>query len=89
MPRSGVKAWMVEEAVKRLMNEGKHPTIERVRIILGTGSYTTISRHLRNFQKKPPTTNDKPPGYWQGFRDACMRQKQLVESFIELADENV
>ena len=50
MSRPGVTFAEVSEAASQLTGQGKNPTIEQVRLILGTGSSTTIANHLREWK---------------------------------------
>lgn len=52
MARSGIRYEDVKEAAETLLGRGLSPTIQRVREILGTGSNTTISDHLRRWQQR-------------------------------------
>lgn len=47
MPRHGVQFSEVANVAHNLLSQGKNPTIEQVRRQLGTGSSTTIARHLK------------------------------------------
>lgn len=51
MARPGVTYGEVMEAANLLVGQGKNPTIEQVRLVLGTGSSTTIANHLREWKK--------------------------------------
>lgn len=68
MARSGIIYEDVKNAAETLLGRGLHPTIQRVREILGTGSNTTISEHLKHWQQAiaempkailPPTIPDE------------------------------
>ena len=50
MSRPGVTYSDVSQAANRLMGQGRHPTIEQVRLVLGTGSSTTIANHLKQWK---------------------------------------
>lgn len=52
MARSGIRYEEVQNAAETLLGRGLNPTIQRVRELLGTGSNTTISEHLRNWQQQ-------------------------------------
>jgi chromosome segregation ATPase len=48
MARGGINKALVQEAKARLLAQGKHPSIDAVRVALGnTGSKTTISHYLK------------------------------------------
>jgi hypothetical protein len=50
MARPGVTYQEVADIATQLIGQGKHPTVELVRITLGTGSSTTIANHLRQWK---------------------------------------
>jgi chromosome segregation ATPase len=52
MARSGIRYAEVQAAAETLLGRGLNPTIQRVRELLGTGSNTTISEHLKNWQQQ-------------------------------------
>ncbi len=52
MARSGIRYEDVQEAAETLLGRGLNPTIQRVREVLGTGSNTTISEHLKQWQQR-------------------------------------
>jgi chromosome segregation ATPase len=52
MARSGIRYEEVQAAAEALLARGLNPTIQRVRELLGTGSNTTISEHLKNWQQQ-------------------------------------
>lgn len=52
MARSGIRYEEVKNAAETLLSRGLSPTIQRVREVLGTGSNTTISDHLKHWQQR-------------------------------------
>jgi len=50
MARFGVQYEEVAEAAMQLQKQGDNPTIQRIREWLGTGSFSTISEHLRQWR---------------------------------------
>lgn len=50
MARLGVTYQDIANAANQLLGQGKQPTIELIRGILGTGSSTTIANHLRQWR---------------------------------------
>ena len=50
MARTGISFEDVRNAAESLLGRGLNPTIQRVRELLGTGSNTTISEHLKIWQ---------------------------------------
>ncbi len=53
MGREGISKQDVYNAINTIIIQKQIPTIQRVRDILGTGSNTTISRHLAEWKGKP------------------------------------
>ncbi|PIE82841.1 MAG: hypothetical protein CSA09_04640 [Candidatus Contendobacter odensis] len=51
MARSGIRYEDVQSAAESLLGRGLNPTIQRIREVLGTGSNTTISEHLKSWQQ--------------------------------------
>ncbi len=51
MSRPGVSYEEVSKVASALLSQGMHPSVQRVRNELGTGSNTTIDRHLKNWQE--------------------------------------
>ncbi len=52
MARPGLSYEIVKETAVDLLRQGQHPSIQRVRQILGTGSNSTISEHLKRWQQE-------------------------------------
>lgn len=52
MARTGVTYDDVANAARELKDKGINPTIEQIRNLLGTGSSTTLARHLRAWKEK-------------------------------------
>lgn len=52
MARNGIGFEDVRDAAETLLGRGLNPTIQRVRELLGTGSNTTISEHLKSWQRQ-------------------------------------
>jgi hypothetical protein len=50
MARLGVTYQDIAHAANQLIGQGKQPTIEMIRHLLGTGSSTTIANHLRKWR---------------------------------------
>ncbi|MGE3920797.1 MAG: DNA-binding protein, partial [Gammaproteobacteria bacterium] len=50
MARTGVTYTEVAKVAVELEGQGKNPTIENVRQLLGTGSHTTIRLHLNEWR---------------------------------------
>src|SRR5437016_4369987 len=52
MARVGITYQDVINAAQELDAQGKNPTIEMIRILIGSGSNSTISQHLRTWKSK-------------------------------------
>lgn len=52
MARPGVTYHEVSIIAQRLIAAGKNPTIDAIRIELGTGSNSTLGTHLRIFKER-------------------------------------
>ena len=66
MARQGISEPQVFKAADKLQRAGTDPTIAAVREALGTGSYATISQHLkawRNTRAKQSPTPDQPDSF--------------------------
>ena len=61
MARSGVQYDDVQRAVHTLLSRGDAPSVQRIREVLGTGSFTTISEHLRQWRVEREENRDQPP----------------------------
>ncbi|WP_404297568.1 DNA-binding protein [Halomonas sp.] len=61
MARSGVQFEDVQRAIDDLMARGESPSVQKVREVLGTGSFTTISDHLREWRTRREENRDVPP----------------------------
>ena len=56
MARPGVTYREVSIIAQRLISAGKNPTIDAIRIELGTGSNSTLGAHLRTFKERQTQT---------------------------------
>jgi chromosome segregation ATPase len=61
MARSGVQYEDVQRAIDDLLARGEAPSVQKVREVLGTGSFTTISDHLREWRARREANQDVPP----------------------------
>ena len=61
MARSGVRYEDVQRAIDTLLKRGEAPSVHKVREVLGTGSFTTISEHLREWRTQRDENRDQPP----------------------------
>lgn len=51
MARPGVEYEQIERVARKLLSQGQHPSVQKVRNALGTGSNSTIAKHLRTWQE--------------------------------------
>lgn len=82
MARSGVQYEDVQRAIDTLMARGEAPSVQKIREALGTGSFTTISEHLREWRKRREENRDVPPP--RGMPAAL---QELAESLWQQAQE--
>ncbi|SDN10907.1 DNA-binding protein [Vreelandella arcis] len=61
MARSGIQYSDVQQAVDTLLSRGDTPSVQRIREVLGTGSFTTISEHFRQWRAEREQNRDVPP----------------------------
>lgn len=52
MSRPGVEYEAVDRVARQLLSKGQHPSVQKIREILGTGSNTTIANHLKVWRAK-------------------------------------
>lgn len=57
MARPGVTYTEVAEIATHLIGQGKNPTIEQIRLLLGSGSSTTIANHLKQWKEHQQGTS--------------------------------
>ncbi|SFU28583.1 DNA-binding protein [Halomonas korlensis] len=60
MARSGVRYEDVQQAIDQLVARRETPSVQKVREVLGTGSFTTISEHLREWRARREANRDLP-----------------------------
>ena len=75
MARSGIQYNDVQQAIDHLLARGDSPSVQRIREVLGTGSFTTISEHFRHWRNERAQNRDVPP------------PKGIPESIVSLATE--
>ena len=61
MARSGIQYSDVQQAIDVLLTRGDNPSVQRIRDVLGTGSFTTISEHFRLWRSEREQNRDVPP----------------------------
>lgn len=80
MGRLGVSYEEVAQAVQEAQGKGKSPTVDNVRLIIGSGSKSTIARHLRDWRNQqgiargsdgaiPSELLGLVKGLWERLRD--------------------
>lgn len=82
MARSGLYKSDVQKARDALQAQGKHPSVDAVRVALGnTGSKTTIHRYLKELEEEegkasaPRSPSARPCRIWSaGLRPGCMKR---------------
>jgi hypothetical protein len=87
MARTGIIFEDVQNAAEALLGRGLNPTIQRVRELLGTGSNTTISEHLKTWQQQlaeapkivlPPTVPEAVMVALDGFWKIAVQSAEAV-----------
>ncbi|MCH4813180.1 DNA-binding protein [Vreelandella neptunia] len=61
MARNGIQYSDVQQAIDELLTRGDTPSVQRIRDVLGTGSFTTISDHFRLWRSEREQNRDVPP----------------------------
>jgi len=61
MARNGIQYSDVQQAIDELLTRGDTPSVQRIRDVLGTGSFTTISEHFRHWRHEREQNKDVPP----------------------------
>jgi chromosome segregation ATPase len=82
MARSGVQYEDVKQAIDALMAKGDAPSVQKIREVLGTGSFTTISDHLREWRARREERTESLPA--QGMPEPIL---QLAEGLWEKAQD--
>jgi chromosome segregation ATPase len=77
MGRPGISYEKIVEAAEELIKEGVSPTINEVRRLIGTGSNSTIAKHLKAFFAKRPAN----------ATELILPEKLLMEIRGALADK--
>ncbi|GAA5178292.1 DNA-binding protein [Modicisalibacter zincidurans] len=83
MARSGVQFEDVQRAIDVLLKRGEAPGIQKIRDVLGTGSFTTISEHFREWREQRDANRDQPT--WQDIPEPV---ETLVHSLWEQAQQH-
>ncbi len=83
MARSGVQFEDVQRAIDVLLKRGETPGIQKIRDVLGTGSFTTISEHFREWREQRDANRAQPT--WQEIPEPV---EALVHSLWEQAQQH-
>jgi hypothetical protein len=96
MARTGVSYSEVSAAATQLIGQGRNPTVEQVRLLLGTGSSTTIGNHLRQWKENQESTTlisakENMPaelvavmkGVWEKVKNLSQEQIAKVEQEVQ------
>ncbi len=99
MARIGISYDEVKQAIDEMLSEGQNPTIAGLRERLGTGSFTTISEHLKRWRNDrhekpvmatgaptPDTLSGMMQTLWQQAREEANKE---LESYKEKIDEEI
>ena len=60
MARNGIQYCDVQQAIDELLSRGDTPSVQRIRDVLGTGSFTTISDHFRLWRSERAESRCSP-----------------------------
>lgn len=82
MARIGITYEDVQRAIDTLLKRQEAPSVQKVREVLGTGSFTTISEHLREWRSHKEQRKDQPPS-----RSMPLPLQELAEKLWEQAQE--
>ncbi|UYG01810.1 DNA-binding protein [Halomonas sp. LR3S48] len=83
MARSGVQYEDVQQAIETLLAKGDAPSVQKIRDVLGTGSFTTISDHLREWRFQREANRDLPASH--AMPEPVLK---LAESLWHMAQES-
>lgn len=83
MARSGIQYEDVRRAIDLLLQQSESPSVQKIRDILGTGSFTTISDHLREWRAQREERRDRPPS-----QEIPAPVESLVQALWQQAQES-
>ncbi|WP_027966849.1 DNA-binding protein [Halomonas halocynthiae] len=99
MARIGITYEDVQRAIDTLLQRQEAPSVQKVREVLGTGSFTTISEHLREWRVRKDQRKDEPPArgmpaplqaltenLWEQAQQAA---NESLAHYRQLADQQV
>lgn len=88
MARNGIQYSDVQHAIDQLISRGDTPSVQRIREVLGTGSFTTISEHFRHWRNERAQNRDVPPP--KGLPDAIVTlASDMWQQAQEVANEGL
>lgn len=95
MSRPGIEYESVERAACHLLSQGQHPSVQKIRDILKTGSNTTIAKHLKNWQanfatkRSPALPEDVPEDLMNPLDDIwTLAREKAEESYQQYKEES-
>lgn len=88
MGRAGVTLLDVEKAALQLQGRGKNPSVDAIRELLGTGSKSTITQHLRDWKSVQQEAQGKLPnellalvtGLWERLNNQADQRVTEIEN---------
>lgn len=83
MARSGIQYEDVRRAIDLLLQQAESPSVQKIRDVLGTGSFTTISDHLREWRTQRDENRDRPTS-----QDIPAPVESLVQELWRQAQES-
>ncbi|OOV86915.1 DNA-binding protein [Oceanospirillum linum] len=96
MARNGISYNDVKQAIDEMQSEGLNPTIAGLRERLGTGSFTTISEHLKHWRAErqqkpmiaggvpaPDNLNSMVQAVWQQAREDATKELESYKQEIQ------
>lgn len=78
MAREGITQAQVFNAADAISSTGQNPTVASVRAKLGTGSFTTITAHLRAWKEQVVTSEPEPSDVPEEVTAALDRAAEIV-----------
>lgn len=78
MAREGITQAQVFNAADAISSTGQNPTVASVRAKLGTGSFTTITAHLRAWKEQVVTSEPEPSDVPEEVTAALGRAAEIV-----------
>lgn len=88
MARQGISYSDVAGAANQLKGQGRNPTIEQIRMILGTGSSTTIANHLKSW-KSTQSSNTQTALTQQIPEELLSTVQGLWQRIVSISEDKV